>query len=103
MCLLGNWFNVVKRDPCPYQFMVEDITEINSPDLADLDNFILNEFANSLLIAHVDPGMLREECRILLEELDFLDLKIIKDYVEGQILPANENGIKGIERSDLGL
>lgn len=96
--MLGNWFNVDKRDPCSYRFVVEDITESTQPNLADPDDPILDGFANSLLIAHAAPDMIRKECSILLEQLDFLDLNIIKDYIEQKILPAHVVGVKGLAR-----
>lgn len=96
--MLGNWFNVDKRDPCSYKFVVEDITEINQPNLVDPDDPILDSFANFLLTAHADPDMIREECNILLEELNSLDLNIIKSYIEQKILPAQETGVKGLAR-----
>ncbi|MFN5514428.1 MAG: hypothetical protein ACK5CA_06705 [Cyanobacteriota bacterium] len=98
MRLLNSWFNVDKRDPCSYKFVVEDITEINQPNLADPDDPILDGFANSLLTAHADPVMIREECNILLEDLDNLNLYIIKKYIEEQVLPVPASGIKGVAR-----
>lgn len=96
--LFCSWFNVNKRNSCLYQFVVEDIEEIKCPNLIDPNDSILNEFASSLLTAHADPDMIREECKILLEDLDYLDLNIIKNYIEQRILPAQVAGVKGIAR-----
>lgn len=96
--MLGSWFNVNKRNPCSYKYVVENITESTQPNLADPDDAILDGFAKSLLTAHADPDMIREECKILLEQLDFLELNIIKGYIEQKILPAKAAGIKGLAR-----
>ncbi|PZV19295.1 MAG: hypothetical protein DCF21_07515 [Leptolyngbya sp.] len=96
--LFYSWFTADKREPCSYKFVVEDITESNQPNLTDPDDPILGDFAYSLLTAHADPEMIREECTILLEQLDYLDLDIIKEYIEDHILPAQVSGVKGLAR-----
>lgn len=42
--------------------------------------------------------MIREECKILLEDLGVLNLNIIKNYVESSILPVEASGFKGLAR-----
>jgi hypothetical protein len=96
--LFCSWFTVNKREPCSYKFVVEDVIEINQPNLTDLEDPILDDFANSLLTAHADPEMIKEECNILLEDLDVLNLDIVKQYIENHILPAQTSGVKGLAR-----
>lgn len=93
-----SWFTVDKREPCSYKFVVEDVIESSQPNLTDAEDPILDNFANSLLTAHADPEMIKEECNILLEDLDVLNLSIIKQYIENHILPAQTGGVKGLAR-----
>ncbi|AZB72444.1 hypothetical protein [Synechococcus elongatus] len=100
-----NWFAINKREPCPYNFLVEDITESSQPNLADPDDSILDDFAKYLLTAHADPEMIKNECTILLKDLEDVDLPIIKEeieqkifqkYAEEEVLPVRTSGFKGL-------
>lgn len=95
--MLDGWLSSSIRAPCSYQFAVQDITEKIKPDLTDPNDPLLDDFAKHLLAAHANPNMIREECKILLGDLEDLDLTIIKSYVES-LLPAHESGVKGLAR-----
>ena len=93
-----SWFDVTKREPCSYRFTVEDITENRKPNVVDENDTILNDFAHQLLLAHASPEMIRQECNILLQELESLDLTVVKDYVESQVLPVKASDVRGSAR-----
>lgn len=84
--MLKDWLCTNLRNPCHFKFSVEDITERLNPDISNPDDIILNSMAEQLLIACAPPDMIREEIEMLLEDVDELDLHIIKDYVETEII-----------------
>jgi hypothetical protein len=100
--LLDSWLSTSKREPCSYKFAVRDITECALPNLSDPEDTILNHLSYHLLIAHGDPEMIKGECKLLLEDLEELNLgklksyvdSTIKNYVDNQILPSNKPGFK---------
>jgi hypothetical protein len=100
--LLNGWFKETTRQSCSYKFKVKEITEAILPNVSDPEDKVINEFSRHLLLAHGDPVMIKNECEILLEDLQDLDLEIIKDhvdkiikgYVESYVLPRNEKGFK---------
>ena len=97
--MLNGWFQATTRQSCSYKFKVKDIKEATSPNLSDPEDKLVNEFSRHLLLAHGNPVMIKKECEILLEGLQDLDLKMIKDqiiknYVKSEILPSNEKGFK---------
>jgi hypothetical protein len=92
--LLSGWFSVSIRQPCPYKFEVKETTEKLSPKLDDSEDKIINNFSKHLLLAHGDPVMIKHECKILLADLQDLNLSIIKNYIETEILPEKKSGFQ---------
>lgn len=92
--MLSNWLTLNERNPSPFRFGVIDITETTRPNVSDPDDEIINYLANRLLLAHRDPEMIKRECQILLEDVEALDLDVIKKYVEEEVLPTQERGFK---------
>lgn len=97
--MLNGWFKETIRQSCSYKFKVKEITEATLPNVSDPEDMLINEFSRHLLVAHGDPVMIKNECEILLEDLQDLNLQIIRDqiiqgYVEQQILPSKEKGFK---------
>lgn len=92
--MLTNWLTLNRRTPSSFRFGVIDITETTRPDVSDPNDEIINYLANRLLLAHGDPEMIKGECQILLKDAETLDLDVIKKYVEEEVLPTRDRGLK---------
>ena len=83
--MLTNWLNYEVRNPSQHKFSIVDIREIMA-----CDREIMLYVAEDILIAHKNPGMIRAELCILLEDAKNAGLDIIRNYVENEVLPSNE-------------
>lgn len=75
--MLSNWLSYIDRENSDYEFAVVDVAERMSPGAE-----VMEHLAQQLLIAHIDPQMLREDC---LQAVCSLGLDDIREYVEGRI------------------
>lgn len=96
--MLSGWFSTNTKQPCKYKFEVKKTTENILPNVEDEKDEIINKFAYYLLVSHGDPGKIKQDYNILIEDLQTLDLIILRQYVESHILPGNTSSLEKITR-----
>jgi len=92
--MITKWLKSRPRTPNPYKYDVEDIIEYIAPDVSNTSDEIINSMADYLLVAHGNPEMIRHECEILLEDIEGLNLDIIKKYLEDHVFTIKGEGKK---------
>ncbi|HYT45334.1 MAG TPA: DEAD/DEAH box helicase, partial [Methylomirabilota bacterium] len=90
--MLGKWLTQQMRHPSIYKFPVTNVTELVAPN-----ECILDDLALTLLLAHGNPQLIKDQYNLLLKDAEDNSLQVLKKYLEDHILP-DKSIMHGIAR-----